>query len=56
MGLKNRWGPERIILELLKAEEADRNLRPIRYRLSQARFPMGKDLDSFEFEGCPVNE
>jgi len=56
LGLKNRWGPERIILELLKGEEADRNLRSIRYRLSQARFPMGKDLDSFEFEGCPVNE
>lgn len=55
-GLKNRWGPERIILELLKAEEAERTLRSIRYRLSQAKFPMGKDLDNFEFQGSPVNE
>jgi len=55
-GIKNRWGPERILLELLQAEEAERRLRSIRYRLSQAKFPMGKDLDSFDFKDSPVNE
>jgi DNA replication protein DnaC len=55
-GIKKRWGPERIIMELLGAEEAERRLRSIRYRMSQAKFPMDKDLDSFEFEGSPVNE
>jgi DNA replication protein DnaC len=55
-GIKKRWGPERILLELLQAEEAERRLRSIRYRLSQAKFPMGKDLDSFDFKSSPVNE
>lgn len=55
-GIKKRWGPERIIMELLKAEEAERRLRSIRYRMSQAKFPMGKDLDSFDFKGSSVNE
>ncbi|MCF8064140.1 MAG: IS21-like element helper ATPase IstB [Desulfarculaceae bacterium] len=55
-GIKKRWGPERILLELLQAEEAERRLRSIRYRLSQAKFPMGKDLDSSDFKSSPVNE
>ena len=38
------------------AEEAERRVRSIRYRLSQARFPISKDLDTFEFEGSPVHE
>lgn len=55
-GLKQRQGPEKIILELLAAEEAERRVRSIRYRMSQAKFPMGKDLDSFEFAASPVHE
>lgn len=43
-------------MELLKAEEAERRLCSIRYRMSQAKFPMGKDIDSFDFKGSPVNE
>ena len=48
-GRKQRAIPEKVILELLKAETAERRLRSIRYRLGQARFPMAKDLDSFRF-------
>ena len=55
-GIKKCWRMKRILLELLQAEEARRRLCSIRYRLSQAKFPMGKDLDSFDFKGSPVNE
>jgi len=55
-GIKKRWGPERILLELLKAEAAERRLRSIRYRLGQARFPMNKDLDHFVFDESAVEE
>jgi DNA replication protein DnaC len=55
-GIKKRWGPERILLELLKAEAAERRLRSIRYRLGQAKFPMNKDLDHFVFDESAVEE
>jgi len=55
-GRKRRLIPERLILELLQAESAERRLRSIRYRMGQARFPVMKDLDSFRFGECPVDE
>lgn len=55
-GRKQRAIPEKVVLELLKAEAAERRLRSIRYRLGQARFPMSKDLDSFRFAEAPVDE
>jgi hypothetical protein len=55
-GRKQRLIPERLVLELLKAEAAERKLRSIRYRLGQARFPMAKDLDSFRFAESAVDE
>lgn len=48
--------PEQTLLELLQAESAERRLRTIRYQLSQARFPLAKDLDTFDFSASPVNE
>lgn len=56
MGLKRRSTPEKIILELLQAEAADREARSIRYRMSQARFPVIKDIDTFDFEALPTEE
>jgi DNA replication protein DnaC len=55
-GLKAHSNPERIILELLRAEAAERHLRGIRYRLGQAKFPVAKDLDSFAFTTSAVHE
>ena len=55
-GNRKRWGAERILLELLKVEAAERRLRSIRYRMGQARFPVQKDLDGFEFEASDVEE
>lgn len=55
-GIKSRATPEKIIHNLLEAEEAERKVRSIRYRLSLAKFPVDKDLDSFDFSASPVNE
>jgi len=55
-GRKGKATPEKIILELLKVEAAERHLRSIRYRMSQAKFPVVKDLDNFNFEGSSVDE
>jgi|HubBroStandDraft_1064217.scaffolds.fasta_scaffold122299_1 DNA replication protein DnaC len=55
-GLKQRHTPERLLLDLLEAELAERTMRSIRYRLGLAKFPVDKDLDSFEFSASPVHE
>lgn len=55
-GRKSKSTPEKIILELLKAEAAERYIRSIRYRMGQARFPALKDIDSFDFTGASVDE
>ena len=48
--------PEQVVFDLLQAESADRRLRGIRYQLGQARFPITKDIDNFDFQGSQVNE
>jgi DNA replication protein DnaC len=55
-GIKQRRTPEKILLDLLEAELGERTARSIRYRLAQARFPVDKDLDRFDFSASPVNE
>lgn len=55
-GVKSRSTPEKILLDLLEAELAERQVRSTRYRLGLAKFPVDKDLDQFVFEKSPVNE
>lgn len=55
-GIKSRATPEKILLELLETELAERKARSIRYRMGLAKFPVDKDLDRFEFPGTPINE
>jgi DNA replication protein DnaC len=55
-GIKQRHTPERLLLDLLQAELAERTARSIRYRLGLAKFPVDKDLDSFDFSDSPINE
>lgn len=55
LGIKRRQNLEQILKNLLAAEENDRRVRAARYRLQQARIPVPKDLDGFQFVG-PVNE
>jgi DNA replication protein DnaC len=56
VGIKQRHTPERLLLDLLLAEVAERTTRSIKYRLGLAKFPLDKDLDSFEFGDSPLNE
>ncbi len=55
-GRRSGATPERFLLDLLKAEQAERRVRSIRYRLGVAKFPVSKDLDGFDFPGSHVNE
>ena len=55
-GRKRRQTPETVIEELFQVEVNERRTRSIRYRMTQARFPVPKDLDSFEFDKLPVDE
>jgi DNA replication protein DnaC len=55
-GIKQKKTSEKILLELLSAELAERRVRSIRYRMGLAKFPTGKDLDSFDFTASPANE
>ena len=55
-GRKQRATTEKILFELLQAEAAERHLRSIRYRMGQARFPVVKALDTFNFAQAEVDE
>jgi DNA replication protein DnaC len=55
-GTRQRATTEKILLDLLEAELAERRIRSIRYRMGLARFPVDKDLDQFQFADSPVNE
>ena len=44
------------LAQLLQAEMADRQARSYEYQLRLARFPVSRDLDSFEFKESVVNE
>lgn len=55
-GIRSRATPEKILLDLLEAEIAERRVRSIRYRMGLAKFPVDKDLDRFDFTASPVNE
>ncbi len=45
-----------VLTDLLKAEAAHRHAASIRYRMSAAKLPVVKDLDTFIFGGTPINE
>ncbi len=44
------------LAQLLQAEMADRQARSYEYQLRLARFPVPRDLDSFDFKESVVNE
>ena len=48
--------PEKMLLRLLEFELAERNVRSMRYRLAQARFPIQKELEHFNFAEAEVDE
>lgn len=55
-GIKQRSTPDKILLNLLEAELAERKAKSIRYQMGLAKFPVIKDLDRFDFSSSPVDE
>lgn len=55
-GAKRSRTPFDVLGRLLQAESSERHARSIRYQIGAARFPVFRDLDSFEFKESPVNE
>lgn len=56
LGQKGGQTPERLVLSLLEAEATERSGRSLRYRLGQARFPIQKELEHFDFSVGQVEE
>lgn len=54
--LREQHGPETMLQELLKAETLDRQIRSIGHQMSAARFPVQRDLDTFDFTQTTINE
>lgn len=55
-GAKQRATADKILLDLLEAELAERQAKSIRYQMGLAKFPITKDLDLFDFDSSPVDE
>src|SRR5208283_7878 len=53
---QKKLAPTSWLGQLLQAEIADRQARSYQYQLRLARFPMPRDLDSFDFRESAVNE
>ena len=55
-GLSRRDEFYPLVASLIRAEHTHRQARSISYRISGAKFPVLKDLDSFVFTGTPVDQ
>ncbi len=53
---QKKLAPTAWLSQLLQAEVADRQARSYEYQLRLARFPMPRDIDSFDFRESAVNE
>jgi DNA replication protein DnaC len=54
-GLGSLQALEGVLRHLLQAETEDRHIRSIRYQLKSARFPVHRDLASFDFDSAKVD-
>jgi DNA replication protein DnaC len=55
-GIRRKHSVDEILANLCQAEMIERKVRSVRYQMGIARFPVRKDLDSFQFADAPVNE
>ncbi len=53
---QKKLAPTSCLKQLLEAEHADRQARSFQYQIRLARFPVLRDLDSFDFRESLVNE
>lgn len=54
-GLSSLQALEGVLSHLLQIEAEDRHIRSIRYQLKSARFPVHRDLASFDFDSAQVD-
>ena len=47
--------PEQWLRRMIEAEESERQCRSIRYQMGIAKFPLARDLDSFDARDTPVS-
>ena len=55
-GVRRKHTVHEVLKNLCKAEAAERKARSIRYQMGIAKFPVLKDLDTFDFANVPVEE
>ncbi len=54
--IRRNQSPDQLLESLLKAEAAERNVRSISHQFGAARFPVNRDLDTFDFAQSAFNE
>lgn len=54
-GIRRNHSPDQLLESFLKAEAAERNVRSISHQMGAARFPVNRDLDTFDFAHSSVN-
>ncbi|MCP4303173.1 MAG: ATP-binding protein [Gammaproteobacteria bacterium] len=55
-GRKRQHDIEHILVELLRAEIAEKKARSIRYQMGISKLPLAKELADFVFTDTPINE
>jgi DNA replication protein DnaC len=55
-GIRRNQSPDQLLESLLQAESAERNVRKVSHHLGAAKFPVSRDLDTFDFAHSTVNE
>lgn len=55
IGQKQGYTAEKLLMSLLEAESVERETRGLRYRLSQAKFPIQKEISGFDFTCSAVD-
>ena len=55
-GIRRNHSPDQLLESFLKAETVERNVRTISHQLGAAKFPVNRDLDTFDFAQSTVNE
>jgi DNA replication protein DnaC len=55
IGQKQGHTAEKVLLSLLEAESVERETRGLRYRLSQAKFPIQKEVSDFDFTASQLD-
>ena len=56
LGLRKKHTVHEILDRLCQAEALERKARSIRYQMSIAKFPVLKDIDTFDFDNIPAEE